>query len=129
MELPNIIIFTADEMRGDCISLRGKLNEVIKTPNIDGLGKDGIAFANCFTVNPVCVPSRIAVLSGQYPHSNGHRSLYQLLQPHEENLFKFLKEKSYEVIYIGRNDAFSKETFKTSITRRIPVKFPSKWKI
>ena len=128
MELPNIIIFTADEMRGDCISLRGKLNEVIKTPNIDGLGKDGIAFANCFTVNPVCVPSRIAVLSGQYPHSNGHRSLYQLLQPHEENLFKFLKEKGYEVIYIGRNDAFSKETFKTSITRRIPVKFPSKWK-
>jgi arylsulfatase A-like enzyme len=128
MELPNIIIFTADEMRGDCISLSGKLNSVIKTPNIDELAKDGIAFTNCFTVNPVCVPSRIAVLTGQYPHSNGHRSLYQLLQPQEENLFKFLKEKGYEVIYIGRNDAFSKESFKISVTRRIPVNFPSKWK-
>ena len=128
MELPNIIIFTADEMRGDCISLSRKLNEIIKTPNIDKLARDGIAFTNCFAVNPVCVPSRIAVFTGQYPHSNAHRSLYQMLQPNEENLFKFLKEKGYEVIYIGRNDAFSKEAFKSSITRRIPVNFPSKWK-
>jgi arylsulfatase A-like enzyme len=128
MEQPNIIIFTADEMRGDCISLNGKWNEVIETPNIDSLAKDGIIFSNCFTVNPVCVPSRIAVLTGQYSHSNGHRSLYQLLQPHEENLLKFLKEKGYKIIYIGRNDAFSKESFKLSVTRRIPVRFPSKWK-
>ena len=102
MELPNIIIFTADEMRGDCISLSRKLNEIIKTPNIDKLARDGIAFTNCFAVNPVCVPSRIAVFTGQYPHSNAHRSLYQMLQPNEENLFKFLKEKGYEVIYIGK---------------------------
>ena len=128
MELPNIIIFTADEMRGDCISLSRKLNEIIKTPNINELARDGIAFTNCFAVNPVCVPSRIAVFTGQYPHSNAHRSLYQMLQPNEENLFKFLKEKGYEVIYIGRNDAFSKEAFKSSVTRRIPVNFPSKWK-
>ena len=128
MKQPNIIIFTADEMRGDCISLGGKLNDVIKTPNMDRLAKDGIAFTSCFTVNPVCVPSRIGVFTGQYPHSNGHRSLYQLLQPHEENLFKFLKEKGYEVIYIGRNDVFSKESFKSSVTRRITVRFPSEWK-
>ena len=128
MKLPNIIIFTADEMRGDCISLGGKINSVIKTPTIDDLAMDGVAFTNCFTVNPVCVPSRIAVFTGQYVHSSGHRSLYQLLQPHEENLFRLLKEKGYEVIYIGRNDAFSKEAFKSSVTKRIPVKYSSKWK-
>jgi choline-sulfatase len=105
-KIPNIIIFVADEMRGDCISLAGERNPVIKTPNLDNLAKDGFAFTNCFTVNPICVPSRIAVFTGQYVHSSGHRSLYQLIKPHEENLLRFLKIKGYEVMYIGRNDAF-----------------------
>ncbi|MFX0000049.1 MAG: sulfatase-like hydrolase/transferase [Candidatus Hodarchaeota archaeon] len=126
--IPNIIIFVADEMRGDCVSLGGKRNHVIKTPNIDNLAKDGFAFTNCFTVNPVCVPSRIAVFTGQYAHSSGHRSLYQLLKTHEENLFKFLKDKGYEVIYIGRNDAFSKDAFEVSVSQRIPIKLSRKWK-
>ncbi len=79
--LPNIIFFVADEMRGDCVSFDGRRNPIIKTPNIDKLAKDGVAFTNCFTVNPVCGPSRCCTFTGQYVHSNGHRSLYQLLQP------------------------------------------------
>ena len=39
--LPNIIFFVADELRGDCISLEGKRNSIIKTPNIDKFAKDG----------------------------------------------------------------------------------------
>jgi len=123
-KLPNIIIFVADEMRGDCLSLEGERNHIIKTPNIDNLVRDGFAFTNCFTVSPVCVPSRIAIFTGQYVHSSGHRSLYQLIQSHEENLFKFLKNKGYEVMYIGRNDAFSKNAFKVSVTHRPRVKYP-----
>lgn len=124
-ELPNIILFVADEMRGDTISLEGKKNPIIKTPNIDKLAEDGVAFTNCFTVNPVCAPSRIATFTGQYVHSNNHRSLYQLLEPNEENLFKFLKDKGYEVIWVGRNDLFTKKAIKDSLTRRIPLQYPS----
>lgn len=94
---PNIVIFMPDSMRGDAISLGGTINSNIKTPNIDRLAEDGVACTNCFSVNPVCVPSRCCTFTGQYVHSNGHRSLYQLLQPYEENLFKFLKEKENNV--------------------------------
>ena len=118
-ELPNIVLFVVDEMRGDTISLGKRHNSAIKTPNIDQLAREGAAFTKCFTVNPVCVPSRCCTFTGQYVHSNSHRSLYQLLQPHEENLFKFLKENGYEVIWIGRNDLFDKESIKSSVTRRI----------
>jgi len=124
-ELPNIVLFVADETRGDTISLGGRHNSVIKTPNIDKLAKEGAAFTKCFTVNPVCVPSRCCTFTGQYVHSNSHRSLYQLLQPHEENLFKFLKEKGYEVIWIGRNDLFRKDAIEGSISRRIRIKTKS----
>ena len=120
--LPNIIFFVVDELRGDCISLEGKRNSIIKTPNIDQFAQDGVAFTNCFTVNPVCGPSRCCTFTGQYVHSNNHRSLYQLLQPNEENLFKFLKEKGYEVIWIGRNDLFRKSAIKDSISKRFRIK-------
>ncbi len=119
-ELPNIVLFVTDEMRGDTISLGKRHNSTIKTPNIDQLAEEGAAFTNCFTVNPVCVPSRCCTFTGQYVHTNSHRSLYNLLQPHEENLFKFLKEKGYDVIWIGRNDLFDKKSIKTSVTKRIP---------
>ncbi len=119
---PNIIFFVPDEMRGDCISLDGRRNPIIKTPNFDNLAKDGVAFTNCFTVNPVCGPSRCCTFTGQYVHSNGHRSLYQLLQPHEENLFKFLKNKGYEVVWLGRNDLFSKDAINQSVKKRIRSK-------
>ena len=120
--LPNIVIFVPDEMRGDTISLGGKGNKIIKTPNIDQLAKEGAAFTKCFTVNPVCVPSRCCIFTGQYIHSNGHRSLYQLLQPYEENLFKFLKNKGYEVIWIGRNDLFDKDTISLSVNESVTYK-------
>ena len=107
-KLPNIILFVPDEMRGDCISLCGKRNPVIKTPNIDSIAQEGVAFTQCFTANPVCAPSRCCTFTGQYIHSNAHRSLYQLIQPNEDNLLKFLKWKGYEVIWIGRNDLFTK---------------------
>ncbi len=122
---PNIIIFVPDEMRGDTVSLGGRHNPIIKTPNMDQLANDGVAFTNCFTVNPVCAPSRISTFTGQYVHSSNHRSLFQLLQPHEENLFKFLKKTGYEVIWLGRNDIFTKRAIKNSVTKRLSMKMPT----
>jgi len=124
-QLPNIVLFVADEFRGSAVSLEGNHNSVIKTPNIDALARDGVAFTRCFTVNPVCAPSRISTFTGQYVHSSGHRSLYQLLEPHDDNLFKFLKKKGYEVISIGRNDLFTRRGMKESYTKRIRMHFPS----
>jgi choline-sulfatase len=121
-KLPNIVIFLPDSMRGDAISLGGVVNSNIRTPNIDQLAKEGAAFKNCFSVNPVCVPSRCCTFTGQYVHSNGHRSLYQLLQPYEENLFKFLKDNGYNVIWAGRNDLFGEKTVDLSVTNKIEVK-------
>ncbi|MHA1381040.1 MAG: sulfatase-like hydrolase/transferase [Candidatus Helarchaeota archaeon] len=119
-EIPNIVIFIADEMRGDTISIDKKINPIIKTPNIDDLVKDGATFRNCFSVSPVCVPSRCCIFTGQYVH-NGHRSLYQLLRPHEDNLFKILKKNGYEVTWIGRNDLFNKSAMASNLSKILKI--------
>ena len=53
---PNMVIFLPDSMRGDAVSLGGMVNSQIETPYMDQIAKDGVAFTNCFTVNPVCGP-------------------------------------------------------------------------
>lgn len=113
---PNLIIFTPDELRTDAVGCMG--NSIIKTPNIDNLGRDGVVFTNAFTVNPVCGPARCAIFTGHYPHVSGHRSLYYLLQPHEESILKFLKNSGYHVQMIGRNDLFAKKAFKEHTSKR-----------
>jgi len=104
----------ADEMRGDVFNERQ-----VKTPHPTELADKGITFTRAYTVNPVCSPSRCCMFTGQYPHNGGHRSLYQLLRPHEENLFHLFKSNGYDVTWIGRNDLFTKEAARESVTRRI----------
>jgi len=116
MSLPNLLIFVPDEMRGDVIH-----NPNLKIPNIRSIANDGVIFTNNFSVNPVCGPSRVCTFTGTYPMAGAHRSLFQLLRPDDENLFKFLKEKGYEVIWIGRNDLFHETAIRVSVNKRINV--------
>ncbi len=58
-----------DQQRWDTIGHGG--NELIKTPNLDGLAKRGILFDRVFCNCPCCMPSRTSMLSGQYPSSLG----------------------------------------------------------
>lgn len=111
-DLPNIVIFMPDEMRGDVIS-----DPALTFPNIKRLQDAGaVTFSQNFAVNPVCGPSRCCNFTGQFVHSNAHRSLYQLLQPHETNLFQLLKNRGYEVVWIGRNDLFTDTAIDSSVS-------------
>jgi len=65
MRRPNILILYTDQQRWDTIAALG--NDEIHTPNLDRLAGDGVAFDHCFVQNPVCMPSRISMLTGQYP--------------------------------------------------------------
>lgn len=42
-----------------------------RTPAIDGLAAEGVKFNRMFAASPICSPSRGALLSGQYPLTNG----------------------------------------------------------
>ena len=62
---PNILWLCTDQQRYDTI---GALNNpVIRTPNIDRLVKEGVAFTHAFCQSPICTPSRASFLTGMYP--------------------------------------------------------------
>ena len=61
---PNVIVCTCDQLRAFEVGCYG--NGVIRTPNIDRLAQRGVRFETAVTNNPVCMPARSCLLSGQY---------------------------------------------------------------
>ncbi len=66
---PNIIFFYTEAQRWDALGLAG--NTLLKTPNMDRIGREGVMFNNSFCTNALCAPSRAVVLTGLYSHSTG----------------------------------------------------------
>jgi len=64
-ENPNVILVFIDDMGWADFSCFG--NEDAKTPNIDRLAQEGIAFEHFYVNSPICSPSRVAISTGQYP--------------------------------------------------------------
>jgi arylsulfatase len=65
VSLPNILWICTDQQRYDTIHALG--NEHIRTPNLDRLVAEGVAFTRAYTQSPICTPSRACFLTGRYP--------------------------------------------------------------
>lgn len=63
----NIVWFCTDQQRWDTIHSLG--NKYLRTPNIDKLVQEGVAFTRAYTQAPVCTPSRSCFLTGRYPRT------------------------------------------------------------
>ncbi len=111
----NFIYFNPDEMRGDLLRCYG--HPLVKTPNFDRLAAEGTRFDQCHAQHTVCTPSRCSFMTGWYPHTRGHRTLWHSLRPDEPNTLRYLKQAGYDVHWIGKNDLLATESFADSVTR------------
>lgn len=62
---PNICVILTDQLSANALAHAG--NAWVKTPNIDRLAGKGLRFENSYSVAPVCVPWRTALMQGRYP--------------------------------------------------------------
>ncbi len=65
MQCPNILIIYTDQQRWGALGANG--NPDVHTPNLDRLADQGVNLTHYFVQNPVCMPSRLSFLTGQYP--------------------------------------------------------------
>ncbi len=63
--LPNIIIVLADDLGYGDLSISG--NQLIATPHLDRMAREGARFTSFYASANVCTPSRAGLLTGRYP--------------------------------------------------------------
>ena len=61
---PNVLVITADQWRGDCLSSVG--HACVRTPNVDALAKDGTLFRRHYAGAAPCSPARATLYTGLY---------------------------------------------------------------
>jgi arylsulfatase A-like enzyme len=100
LKRPNILLLYTDQQRWDAVGANG--NPHIKTPNLDRLARQGLNFDHYFIQNPVCMPSRISFLSGQYPSTLGITHMGVPVPEDLATLPVLMKSSGYVTANIGK---------------------------
>ncbi|GAA4471118.1 hypothetical protein GCM10023156_65230 [Novipirellula rosea] len=101
-ERPNIVFFFADDQTTSTLGCYG--NDVIQTPNIDGLAARGTRFENAFVSQAICWVSRTTILSGLTGRSFGTSANPDTARADAvESLYSdLLRENGYRTGYFGK---------------------------
>ncbi|TDE89476.1 DUF4976 domain-containing protein [Occultella glacieicola] len=97
---PNLLVIMSDDHAAHAISAYG--SRVNTTPNIDRIATAGVRFDNCFCTNSICTPSRAAILTGEYNHVNGVRTLFDDLDNTRPQVQAELREVGYQTAIVGK---------------------------
>lgn len=101
---PNILYIVADDLGWNDVGFR---SSDLATPTIDRLAREG-AVLDQFYVQPMCTPTRAALMTGRYPMRYGLQSFVILPEqtygiPLDEKLLpQILKEVGYSTAIIGK---------------------------
>ncbi|XP_037994579.1 arylsulfatase D-like isoform X4 [Motacilla alba alba] len=108
---PNFVLILADDLGIGDVGCYG--NDTIRTPNIDGLAKDGVRLTQHIAAAAVCTPSRAAFLTGRYPIRSGMASSTQRqvlfwnggsggLPPNETTFARILYQQGYSTALVEK---------------------------
>jgi len=99
---PNIIFILTDDQRWDALGFAG--NEIIHTPEMDQLAKEGTYFKNAMVTTPICAASRATLLTGL--HERTHNFDFRAGDVRQEYMAAsyplLLKENGYHTGFFGK---------------------------
>jgi len=110
---PNLLIIQTDEhnlrtigaYRATMSKEQGHIwgeNNIVETPHIDMLAKDGALFTNWYATSPVCTPSRASLVTGLYPVATGSPVNNMPMKDEMLTFAQILKENGYATSYVGK---------------------------
>jgi len=99
---PNIIFILTDDQRWDALGYAG--NNIIQTPEMDRLAKQGYYFKNALVTTPICAASRASILTGLYERMHGFTfQTGPIGEVYMDKAYpKLLKEAGYYTGFFGK---------------------------
>ncbi len=106
----NVLLITTDDqgLQAGCYG-----DPLARTPNIDRLASEGMRFARGYVTQSSCSPSRSSILTGLYPHQNGHFGLTNNFSMRDgiKTLPAIMNEAGYRTGIIGKLHVNPAEAF------------------
>lgn len=99
---PNVLFITVDDLNND-LGCYG--HNLVKSPNIDKLAKQGIRFDLAYCQYPVCNPSRASMMTSLYPTQTkvlNNGVFFRKHHPNIATLPQVLRKAGYFVARIGK---------------------------
>ena len=100
-ERPNFVFIIADDVSCDDLGCFG--NAAIKTPYLDALAAEGMAFDRAYLTTSSCSPTRCSIITGRYPHNTGAPELHMPLPAGQFMFPQALREAGYFTVLAGKN--------------------------
>ena len=102
-ERPNILFIFADDLTCQALSSFGDHRQLLETPHIDRLAREGMRFDRCLVTNSICGPSRATILTGKYSHKNGfYNNSTSSFDSSQTTFPKLLQGAGYQTAVIGK---------------------------
>jgi len=99
---PNILLITADQWRGDCLSAADHPH--VSTPHLDALATEGVRFARHFANAAPCSPARACLYTGLYQMNNRVCMNGTPLDKRHDNLALAAQRAGYQPRLFGYTD-------------------------
>ncbi len=104
-EQPNLVIIFTDDQGYEDVGCFGSPD--IRTPRLDAMAKAGMKFTS-FYAQPICGPSRTALMTGCYPiriaERGNIRNVHPIVHSNEITIAELLKAKGYATACFGKWD-------------------------
>lgn len=100
---PNILFIFSDDLAFQAISAYGEKRQLLQTPNMDRIAREGIRFDRCLVTNSICGPSRATILTGKYSHMNGfYNNSNSTFDSKQQTYPKILQQSGYSTAIVGK---------------------------
>jgi arylsulfatase A-like enzyme len=103
---PNILFCLTDQQKATSLDLYTNECSTAKGVNLGRVAEEGTLFENAYCTYPLCVPSRLALMTGRYPRASGYIGNGVHLGPDEESLPDRLRAAGYRSYLTGKDHAF-----------------------
>lgn len=100
---PNLLYIHTDQHNPYVLGYAG--DPLVETPNLDRLAADGASFSNVYCPSPICVPSRMAMLTGRHPYQNQVWTNNHVLDSGIPTLAHSMGAAGYQPVLAGRMHA------------------------
>ncbi len=112
-EQRNVLILFSDNQNWNDCGCYG--NQIVKTPNIDQLAREGTRYEQAFATTASCGPCRGVFYTGLHVHANGqyghpHGDHNFRLKPKVKTIFSLLAQNHYRTGMIGKYHLFPEDT-------------------